>query len=205
MEKYDVILLLGSRLHNDGTPDLNVLARVRMAAELWKKGVAPVIVASGYKGFNSEFHNTTQADVMAEFLIQFGIPNECIIREDKSETTWENIQNTKKLLGKEHFTAAVATSDTHMRRSLYMCKLQGVKAKGFPAQLPHDKQWRARRRMERLLRLETYVGWGDGEYPNWYRPVHIFLRKRDKRISNEAFEAYNAAIRKSEQAGAVKP
>lgn len=200
MEQFDVILLLGSRLHDDGTPDLNVLARIRMAAELWKKGVAQVIVASGYKGFNSEHHNTTQADVMAEFLIQFGIPDACIIREDKSETTWENIQNTKKLLNKEHFTAAVATSDTHMRRSLYMCKLQGIQAKGFAAKLPHDKQWRARRRLERLLMFETYIGWGNGKYPKWYRPVRRFLRKRDKRISNEAFEVYNAAIRKAGRA-----
>ena len=204
MEKYDIILLLGSRLHDDGTPDLNVLARVRMAAELWKKGVAPVIVTSGFRGFNSEHHNTTQADVMAEFLIQFGIPEECIIRENKSETTWENIQNTKKLLNKEHFTAAVATSDTHMRRSLYMCKLQGVRAAGFAAILPHTKQWRARRRLERLLRLETYVGWGDGKYPEWYIPVSNFLKKRDKRISNEAFEIYNAAIRKAGLADAKK-
>ncbi len=194
MEQFDVILLLGSRLHNDGTPDLNVLARVRMAAELWKRGVAPVIVSSGYKGFNNENHHTTQADVMAEFLIGLGIPDECIIREDKSQTTWENIENTKKLLNKEHFSAAVATSDIHMRRSLYMCKLQGIQAKGFPAELPHDKQWRARRRLEHLFTLENYVGWTREIRPNWYRPVREILMKRDKRISNEAFEAYNAAI-----------
>ena len=76
MEHFEVILLLGHRLYDDGTPDLNTLARVRMAADLWKRGVAPVIVSTGYKGFNNENHNTTQADVMADLLVNFGIPND---------------------------------------------------------------------------------------------------------------------------------
>lgn len=199
MEQYDVILLLGNRLYDDGTPDLNTLARVRVAAELWKKGVAPVIVSAGFKGFNNEHHDTTQADVMAEFLIQFGIPNDCIIRETESKTTWENIRNTKKLLGKEHFTAAVATSDIHMRRSLYMCKRQGIEAKGFPAKLPHDKQWRARRRLEHLFTFENYVGWSGNRQPKWFLPIRNLIMKRDKRVSNESFEAYNSAVCRKDQ------
>lgn len=199
MEQYDVILLLGNRLYDDGTPDLNTLARVRVAAELWKKGAAPIIVSSGYKGFNNEHHDTTQADVMAEFLIQFGIPDDCIIREDKSRTTWENIKNTKALLGKEHFTAAVATSDIHMPRSLYMCKRQGIEAKGFPAELPHDKHWRARRRLERLFTFENHVGWSGNRQPKWFLPIRNLLMKRDKRVSNEAFDTYNAAICRKDQ------
>lgn len=201
MEQFDIILLLGNRLYDDGTPDLNTLARVRMAAELWKKGVAPIIVSSGYKGFNNEYHNTTQADVMADFLLQFGVPNDCIIREDKSRTTWENIKNTKVLLGKEHFSAAVATSDAQMPRALVMCKRQGIEAKGFPAKLPHDKYWRARRRLERLFTFENYVGWSGNRQPKWFLPVRELLMKRDKRVSNEPFETYNAAVRKKDPNG----
>lgn len=195
MEQFDVILLLGNRLYDDGTPDINTLARVRKAAELWKCDVAPIIVSSGYKGFNNEKHDTTQADVMAEFLIQFGIPNECIIRENKSRTTWDNVKFTKKLLKKDTFTAAVVTSDIHMRRSLLMCKKQGVEVQGFPAKLPHDRVWRARRRLEWLFTIETFWGLNGKKRPTWMNPYREQLIKRDKRISNEAFEAYNDAIR----------
>lgn len=198
MEQYDVILLLGHRLYDDGTPDLNTLARVRVAADLWKKGVAPIIVSAGYKGYNNENHNTTQADVMADLLVQLGIPNACIIREDKSRTTWENLKNAKKLLGKEQFTAAVATSDAHMPRSLYMCKRQGIEAKGFPAKLPHDRYWRARRRLERLFTFENYVGWSGNRQPKWFLPIRNLLMKRDKRVSNETYERYNAAVCKKD-------
>lgn len=200
MKQFDVILLLGNRLYDDGTPDLNTLARVRKAAELWKCGAAPIIVSSGGKGF-SENHDRTQADVMAEFLMEFGIPNDVIIREDTSRTTWQNLINTKKILGKDTFTAAVATSDIHMRRSLLMCKKLGIKAKGFPAKLPHDRNWRARRRLEWHFTIETYVGWFGKGRPTWVNPIRERLIKRDKRVSNEAFEAYNAVLRERSQEG----
>lgn len=201
MEQFDVILLPGHRLYDDGTPCLNTLARVRQAADLWKRGVAPVIVSMGHKGYNNENHNTTQADVMADLLVQFGIPEECIIRERESRTTWENLRNAKKLIGKEHFTAAVAATDAHTPRVLYMCKRQGIEAKGFPVLLPHDKYWRARRRLERLFTFENYVGWSGNRQPKWFLPIRNLLTKRDKRLSNETYEVYNAALRKKEQSG----
>lgn len=199
MEQYDVILLLGHRLYDDGTPCMNTLARVRLAADLWKQGIAPVIVSCGYKGYNNENHNTTQADVMADLLVQLGVPNECIIRETTSRTTWENLRNAKKLLQKEHFTAAVATADAQMPRALYMCKRQGIKAVGYEAKLPHDKYWRARNRLERLFLFENYVGWSGNRQPKWFLPIRERLMKRDKRLSNEIYETYNAALAKKKK------
>ena len=197
MKQYDVILLLGHRLFDDGTPCMNTLARVRLAADLWKQGIAPVIVSCGYKGYNNENHDTTQADVMADLLVQLGVPNECILRENASRTTWENLSNAKRLLNKEQFTAAVATADAQMPRALYMCKRLGIKADGFAAQLPHDKYWRARNRLEHLFLFENYVGWSGNRQPKWFLPIRERLMKRDKRLSNQIYETYNAALRKN--------
>ena len=44
---YDAILLLGLRLNPDGSAQEEMLLRSKKAAELWKAGVAPVIVACG--------------------------------------------------------------------------------------------------------------------------------------------------------------
>ena len=52
MEKFDIILLLGMRLYDDGTADPTTIGRVDKAAMLWKQGIAPVIVASGAQGYN---------------------------------------------------------------------------------------------------------------------------------------------------------
>lgn len=195
MEKFDVILLLGMRLYDDATADPTTIGRVDMAAKLWKQGIAPVIVASGAQGYN-EKHDRMQADVMAELLIERGVPNEAIIREDKSRTTVLNVECTQKLLGKKNFTAAVVTTDWHMKRSLLICKKKGVIAKGFPVVIPHDKAWRARVRMERIFTFEVLIGWTGHHRPKWVNPMRARIMQRDKVIANEDFTRYNASLQK---------
>ena len=195
MKKYDIILLLGMRLYDDGTADQTTLGRVDMAAKLWKEGLAPVIVASGGQGYN-EKHDRKQADVMAELLIERGVPNEAIIREDKSRTTVFNVEYTQDLLGKKNFTAAVVTTDWHMKRSLLICKKCGVIATGFPVQESHDKAWRARVRMERVFTFEARIGWTGDRRPAWVNPIRAWIIKRDKTIANEDFTRYNATLHK---------
>ena len=193
MEKFDIILLLGMRLYDDGTADPTTIGRVDKAAMLWKQGIAPVIVASGAQGYN-EKHDRMQSDVMAELLIERGVPNEAIIREDKSRTTVLNVEYTQKLLGKKNFSAAVVTTDWHMKRSLLICKKAGVIAKGFPVVMSHDKAWHARVRMERIFTFEVLVGWTGHHRPKWINPYRTKLIKRDKAIANEDFTRYNALL-----------
>lgn len=193
MKKFDIILLLGMRLYDDGTADSTTIGRVDMAAKLWKEGLAPVIVASGGQGYN-EKHDRKQADVMAELLIERGVPNEAIIREDKSRTTVFNVEYTQELLGKKNFTAAVVTTDWHMKRSLLICKQRGVVAEGFPVETPNDNVLRARKRMERVYTFETRIGWVNKHRPAWVNPIRAWILKRDKTIANEDFTRYNATI-----------
>ena len=195
MEQFDVILLLGMRLYDDGTADPTTIGRVDKAAELWKQGIAPVIVASGGQGYN-EKHDRMQADVMAELLIERGVPNEAIIREDKSRTTVFNVEYTQDLLGKKNFTAAVVTTDWHMKRSLLICKQRGVIAKGFPVEVPHDRAWRARKRLEMVFTFETRIGWVNKKRPAFVNPFRTWITKRDKAIANEDFTRYNATLQK---------
>ena len=195
MEKFDIILLLGMRLYDDATADPTTIGRVDMAAKLWKEGVASVIVASGGQGYN-EKHDRMQADVMAELLIERGVPDEAIIREDKSRTTVFNVEYTQELLGKKDFTAAVVTTDWHMKRSLLICKQRGVIAKGFPAVTAHDKVWHARMRLERVYTFETRIGWVNKNRPDWVNPIRTWITKRDKAIANEDFARYNATLQK---------
>lgn len=195
MEQFDIILLLGMRLYDDGTADPTTIGRVDKAAELWKRGLAPVIVASGGQGYN-ESHDKKQADVMAELLLERGVPNEAIIREDQSRTTVFNVENTQRLLAKKDFTAAVVTTDWHMKRSLLICKQRGVKAVGFPVESPHDEIWRARKKLERVYTFETRIGWVNTHRPAWVNPIRTRLTKKNKAIANQDFAKYNASLSK---------
>lgn len=188
-ETYDVIILLGYKLYDDGTPDYSTIARAKKAAELWKQGVAPIIVSSGG---GPETVPRKQADVMADILIEEGVPDEAIVREDQSRTTIQNIKNTKILLGKESFKAAVVTTDFHVARSVLICKQLGIDATGFGATVPHDKDWRANRRLEVAYILELKMGWHiKRTMPEWMRSIRRKVLAQDRQRAVAHFAEYN--------------
>ncbi|RYY13596.1 MAG: YdcF family protein [Chitinophagaceae bacterium] len=85
----DCILVLGSH-------DLRVAER---GAELYLQGYAPLLVFSGGLGnFTKETWTSAEADLFAEIAIQMGVPDNAILRENKSTNTGENILFTRKLL-----------------------------------------------------------------------------------------------------------
>ena len=71
----------------------------RRAAELYRQGIAPKILFTGGLGRNTVgLLPESEADRFARVAIGCGVPDEAIIREDKSTNTAENIIFTRKLL-----------------------------------------------------------------------------------------------------------
>ncbi len=67
------------------------------AAELYHAGVAPVIVASGFA--NPEFSaSVTEAEMLADVLIDQGVPPEAIKRDHAATNTGDNITNSANIL-----------------------------------------------------------------------------------------------------------
>lgn len=72
---------------------------------------------------------------MAEYLIKHGIPQDHIIRENKSMNAWQNLTNRKKIIDHEdsrQYTVAV-TSNYHVYRVLRYAKNIGLKCTGAGA------------------------------------------------------------------------
>ena len=87
--KADVIVGFGN--FNEDIP--------RRAAELYLQGYAPKILFTGGLGRNTVgLLPESEADRFARVAIGCGVPDEAIIREDKSTNTAENIIFTRKLL-----------------------------------------------------------------------------------------------------------
>lgn len=83
--------------------------RPARAAELFKSGAAPVVIASG-AGDSAE---------MVRALKQNGVPESAIWREERSGSTWENAKFSAALLRRAGVTnAIVVTSWYHSRRAL---------------------------------------------------------------------------------------
>ncbi|HTL80837.1 MAG TPA: YdcF family protein [Bacteroidia bacterium] len=125
---YDGIIVLGGISSFDD--ELNRIQftkstdRLMQALTLWKKGVAPKIIFTG--GSGSILHQDhLEADYVKKYLHDLGIPDSCVVIENKSKNTHENATMTKPLLKKEGKYLLV-TSAFHMRRSLGCFTKEGI-------------------------------------------------------------------------------
>lgn len=125
--KVDAIVVLGGGLEGrfEGVrtlPDLNDSGdRVWQAARLYKQGIAPRMVLSGGQ-FDADPRREAEAPAMKVFMLDMGVPEQALLIEDQSRTTFENALRTRALLGERQgegqHTIALVTSAFHMGRSV---------------------------------------------------------------------------------------
>ena len=155
---YDFIVIHGAGL--DGTKPTPLLAgRIDKAVELWERqGRRGRLVASGGQGADEEI---SEADAMHRYLVSRGVPEEAIIDEDRSTTTWENLRFSREKMDEawqesagvalenpeggirphsadEPYRVAVVTSDYHVFRCAEYAHKLGIKADGVGS---HTRGW----------------------------------------------------------------
>src|SRR5690606_12656378 len=114
-------LVLGGDEQAPGLIGYSTYIRLHYAARFWRTGkVKRLVLAGGPAG------GRPLAESMAEFLSGYGIPREAMILEAASQSTFENIRNSKPLLDPLPGSKALLTSDYHMRRSMAVCRAQGL-------------------------------------------------------------------------------
>lgn len=64
---------------------------------------------------------------MAEYLKSLGIAEERILKEEQSETTWENLKFSAGLIGSLEQKTAVVTNDFHLYRALLIGRQIGYR------------------------------------------------------------------------------
>ncbi len=173
----DAILLLGLRLKNGCEPEKELIDRTKVALDVFKKGIAPVIIVCGGQ---VEAGEKTEAEVMEALLVEMGVSREKIIREDKSKITYENIQNACAILNKKRPNVAVVTSDYHIKRSLLLCRIHKMKAVGYTCETPDDEIKAYRKKLEIRLYFDTLFGFQKPgkKRPLWYRALTKILMPR---------------------------
>ena len=120
-ESADAALLLGTRPPASGVRALG-------AAELYRAGRVPYIVPSGGVIWEYEGNALTEAQYMADILMQSGVPQEAILMEGEALTTKENmiygtLQLNRHRKIKNVGSVCIVTSAEHMRRSLALAHL----------------------------------------------------------------------------------
>ena len=130
------MIVLGAKVRPDGSLSNSLRWRCESALEAWKDGIAENIIVCGGQGSDEPM---AEAVAMRSWLEGSGVPAERIFMDELSTDTRENFANAKKIMDKEGWTtAAVVTSDYHVRRSLWLAADRGMDACGISAKSPQS-------------------------------------------------------------------
>ena len=126
----DAIVGLGAAVHGD-KPSSVLKARLNGAVEYAGKNPEALIIVSGGQGPQE---NLSEAEVMASYLIEKGIPENRIIKEDQATSTYENFVYSKAILDErfeEGYTCAYVTNEFHCYRAGIMAGQVGLDVNGI--------------------------------------------------------------------------
>lgn len=133
----EAIVVLGGGIAGPQPPRLtadlaDAADRVLHGARLYRAGKAPRIILSG-GDLPTLGLSASEAPAMRGLLMEWGIPEQALVVEDRSRNTRENAVNTRQVmdeLGIED--VLLVTSATHMRRALATFRAAGVDARPVP-------------------------------------------------------------------------
>lgn len=135
-KKSDCIIVLGAKVRPDGSMSRSLQYRCDRALEAWEDGIAQNIIVCGGKGADEP---AAEGEVMRNWFVQQGVPAEHVLAETSSTDTVENLRFAKELMEEHGWkTAAIATSDYHLRRALWIARDEGIDACGLAARSPSD-------------------------------------------------------------------
>jgi uncharacterized SAM-binding protein YcdF (DUF218 family) len=105
----DAIIVLGAAEY-DGRPSPVLAARLDHAIQLYRDGIAPVIVVTGGREPGDRF---TEAGASAAYLHKHSIPDAAILRETTGRTSWESLEAAARFLEDRHMARVVLVSDPY--------------------------------------------------------------------------------------------
>jgi uncharacterized SAM-binding protein YcdF (DUF218 family) len=133
----DVIVVLGCNIvgPNRG-PSTCISARSAHAAELYKQGLAPRIIATG----GPVEATTTESEVLANVLESDGVPRDAIIQENRALNTIQNMTYSQAIM-REHGwnTAILVTEPFHIKRATLIARDDGMTV--YPSPAVNSANW----------------------------------------------------------------
>lgn len=121
------IVVLGAQVYQDGS--LSPQLELRMEAALKEYERFPrLMITCGAQGANEP---APEGDVMRDWLVAKGVPEEMVKSENSSVNTMQNLRNAGNFLPDDKNNITVVTSDYHLPRALQMARDAGYRADGI--------------------------------------------------------------------------
>ncbi len=126
------IIVLGAAQYN-GRPSPVLKARLDHALELYRWGLAPVIVTTGGRQPGDKF---TEATTGYDYLRAHGVPDSAIRKEVTGGSTWESMRAASTFLHAEGIHDVLLVSDDyHSKRLLEIAGEVNLRARVSPSPL----------------------------------------------------------------------
>lgn len=126
-ESSEAVIVLGCQVYADGSLSPQLELRLQAALDTYRADPR-LIITTGGKGAGEP---GPEGQIMREWLIQRGVPEDCVIAECESANTRQNLLNAKALLPESIKHVTVITSDYHLPRALALAHDLGLEADGI--------------------------------------------------------------------------
>lgn len=134
LHRADAIIVFGAAQY-DGRPSPVFRARLDHANELFRQGLAPVVITTGGSAADPKF---SEGGVGHDYLMRKGVPESALIAETQANDTAESAERVSAIMQKNHMHSCVAVSDAyHMFRIRMLLMHQGLQV--FLAPRPDSK------------------------------------------------------------------
>ena len=123
------LVVLGCGVKGERVPPL-LAGRLDKAVQFYfrqaRRTQPPCLIVCGGKG---EGEDIPEAEAMARYLREKGIPEENIRREDQSTNTYENLRNAKGIMDSAmgRYRCALVTSNYHLFRAALLSRKVGIR------------------------------------------------------------------------------
>ena len=123
--QVDAIVVMGAAQY-DGRPSPQLAARLDHAADLWRLGLAQVLVVTGGNQPGDRF---TEASASANYLEERGVPSEAILQESQGHSTYASLDRVADMLHARGLFRVLLVSDPfHCLRSRLTAQELGLVA-----------------------------------------------------------------------------
>ena len=119
----DYVIVLGARILDESRPCRALENRLICAIDYLNKFPKSKIIVTGGQGIDEV---TTEASVMKKYLIKHGIDINRILVEDKSRNTFENLRNSREIIG-DIGKIMIISSNYHLFRAMMIAHRVGFK------------------------------------------------------------------------------
>lgn len=153
----EIIVVLGAAEYM-GRPSPVLKARLDHALDLYRRGLAPLILTTGGRGHGSPF---TEAEAARDYLVAHGVEGERVLLEPEGTTTLQSAAGAAAILKQHNLASCIVVSDGyHVFRVKRILEDHGIRV--FSSPRPSARAASARHLKQYLKQAAAFCLWRAG-------------------------------------------